>query len=178
MTVIVFEGPDGSGKTGAINDVHKRFNLPMMNRASSSVDGPILNLSEWVDHFFDTWTNQSYTLLDRHPLISELIYGPICRGRLTGEFANPHWLRSRVQEFRQKCVVIWCLPPIERVQFNVSQGDKPQMSGVAANIDRIYWSYMAMQASLSIPRSITHDFTTTDNREHLYKYVDWVIHHI
>jgi hypothetical protein len=116
-------------------------------------------------------------MCDRHPLVSELVYGPIVHRRLSAKFNDAFWLRSHMQEFRQKCVIVWCIPPLGSVVKNVIQSETPHMPGVAENIEAIYWAYHGMRAAVSGARSVTYDYTTADAQQHLHRYIDWVIHH-
>lgn len=132
--LVVVEGPDNAGKTTLIVTLAKQLRAVAMKieRLPQHV-GDVETYHEAVLN-----VNKQYryaTVLDRHPAISEPIYGSIIRGSHCLEFY------SRVVE---RCVndmdwVIICLPPKDRVIGTLAERD--QMPGVIDNIVRIYDRY-------------------------------------
>lgn len=156
---VVVEGPDGAGKSTLIDSLGMRLAPRHVNSAGKTVD----NLAEWVE--VDLVANPDPPwVYDRHPLISEPIYGSICRGRPAFRFDSFTWLQHKLGEFIyfKKPLVIICLPPLVTVKRNILQNAPDQMEGVLKHIEAIYYSYVALAARLTIaPMSTTlvYDYT-------------------
>jgi hypothetical protein len=146
MRHIIVEGPDGSGKGNLIRDLTNHLGLPVHPRFVQSTGGPPEDL--W-DRMMDDIATPAFSdmhhtwIYDRHPLISEPIYGPIVRGKAIGSFAYPSWvdrMRARVAE---RCLVVFCIPPYVEVLNNVvnPRDNIEHMDGVAANVHAIYTEY-------------------------------------
>lgn len=137
--MIILEGPDGAGKTTLLQSLANAFpQVPIHPRASSSVEGPVQNLYEWAVKDLDSWGEEATSFYDRHPLISEYIYGPVTRNAPSRGFVSRYATKLRQQLYHQ-ALVIFCLPGQAVVRENVSKN--PQMAGVVENIDRIYSMY-------------------------------------
>lgn len=137
--MIVFEGPDGAGKTTLMEELTSQLQIPKAPRASTSEGGPVENLFQWAWNDVRSWGSTSFVqAYDRHPLVSEYIYGPICRGYTDPAFDSFHAHKLR-KYFQHLSFVIFCLPPLDEVTKNVQAA--PQMPGVESNISRIYKGY-------------------------------------
>lgn len=137
--MILLEGPDGSGKTNLSRHLHERLGIQIAPRFATSEGGPIDELYHTMHRDLRTWdSSREPRIYDRHPLISEPIYGPIVRGEMRPGFDHPSTaqLRKRVA-FRS--LVILALPPFQTVKRNVANEEFPQMRGVQQNI-RAIWS--------------------------------------
>lgn len=172
----VFEGPDGGGKTSAFIRVAQRFpQIEQMPRFATSGEGPKPNLDALVDKDAGPgWTMQAehlYGLYDRHPLISELIYGPIIRNRLPGRFNDPTWLRMRVRELANRSVLVWCIPPLPNVQAELDVVGRVDMPGVDVHLEALYSAYVAMRAVWPGHRAYTHDYTTDPDGHRLLEMI-------
>lgn len=157
----VFEGPDGGGKSSAIRRVNHEFpQIRHMPRASDSVTGPVAHLDDWVDESVSLLHGADWSgdgLFDRHPLISELIYGPQTRQCLPGRFNDQTWLRMRLRELANRSVVVWCMPPVDVAEAAAARAD--QMAGVSLRYAGIYAAYVALRAAWPGVRQYTHDYT-------------------
>ena len=153
--MIIIEGPDGAGKTNLAERIHRRFGIPLAGRASHSTRGPVTELCKWVDRDLLTWGNKRLMIYDRYPLISEPIYGTLCRGSLEASFTTS-WMRARINLFRNLSAVIWCLPPLDAVISNVQAAD--QMPGVRDNIKAIWHMYACTANSWPGP-GMVYDYT-------------------
>lgn len=140
--MIVLEGPDGGGKTTLMNHLQDVFGLHVAARFASSDEGPKDNLDQLViKDMVNYWDGSEVRLYDRHPFISEFIYGPIIRGKVKDGLDRRNMLGYRAM-FDMKALVILCVPPFEVAYRNVTQEkDFPQMPGVEREFDRIYTGY-------------------------------------
>lgn len=165
--MIIVEGPDGAGKTTLISRLTSGilYDVSIGPRASHSTNGPVDDLSRWVDTNLLSWGHSELKIYDRYPLISEPIYGSIIRGEVDSHFTDK-WLRHRLNTFRSMTFVIWCIPPLKVVRANVTVSDHEtptQMDGVAMNIDAI-WSLYAMHAQMWIGPAMIYDYTKSNSQ--------------
>lgn len=161
IPVLIVEGPDGSGKTTLVHKLIQEFDISQAPRASDSVEGPVKNLTKWVDDDLLHWGFSPIRIYDRYPLISEPIYGPLIRGSVPDRFTDK-WMRSRMNSFRSMSLVIWCIPPFKVVDKNVSESDN-QMRGVQEDIDAI-WHMYAVQAHTWSGNGVIYDYTQENTR--------------
>lgn len=144
MRHIIVEGPDGAGKTTLITGLSSWLQMPVHEKASDSKTGPVDSLFKWVDNdmaVLRTPAKKSF-IYDRHPAISEPIYGHEVRGHTQYPFANEPSLRGLRAVMYDTCLVVWCLPDLATVSANVQASLSNQMSGVPANIGRVHQAYM------------------------------------
>lgn len=129
---------DGTGKTTLVNRLSHELNLPIHERASTSVGGPVPNVYEWALRDVAGWDNQPLALYDRHPLVSEQIYGPVVRGIIDPNFHGDDELWTA---FAKRVLVIFCDTSWDNVQSNLMQDEKSQMPGVMDNAKRLFLVY-------------------------------------
>lgn len=163
---IVVEGVDGSGKSTLIRELANwraadagtpHFTLPG-KRSSSSTGGPVADLDKWVEQDALVMPWRPPTIYDRHPLISEPIYGPICRNILPGRFNSPTWLGMYRARLAGYVLVIWCSPPLEEIVKNVTKSE--QMAGVTENVIPLANAYR--RTSMVWPGvQLRYDYTRT-----------------
>lgn len=155
--MIILEGPDGGGKTTLLNQLAGSFpSIARHARASEGVAGPVKDLYEWAHEDVWSWMGQPLSFYDRHPLISEYIYGPITRGTMDARFHTTP-LRRR---FAQRALVIVCLPPLEVVRRSVSA--ERDMPGVSTHIDPIWHLYASLRATWPVSSGLVfYDWTQT-----------------
>lgn len=141
--MIIVEGPDGSGKDTLIAQLMSDFGTLVVRgprAVKSSHAGPVDNLGKWVAEDLRQWPwSEATRIYNRHPLISEPIYGPLLRGHVDPGFQMSWDLAWNY--FTSNTLVIFCLPPLSVVMNNVSQAR--DMPGVAENIEKIWESYRA-----------------------------------
>lgn len=127
----------------------------MHERASTSVGGPVDDLFTWAMRDVRTWNQQPLAVYDRHPLVSEYIYGPIIRNHV-----DPKFIRAGtapvMRDFLNNSLLIFCLPNFETVQVNAGSDD--QMPGVVDHLEGIYVSYWHSYLTMQ-PRPFRYDFT-------------------
>lgn len=156
---IIVEGPDGGGKTTLVRWLSSILDIPIHDRASTSTGGPVGNLAMWVEQDLTSpfGLGQPW-LYDRHPIVSELVYGPITRNRLPQGFRSEAWRKAMISNVARSSILVWCLPSLDVVMKNTEKEGR-DMPGVFGNIDRIHAGYSAY--SLAWPgRSIMYDYTT------------------
>lgn len=154
--MIIVEGPDGAGKSTLVERLQLDTGLPLHERASDSLTGPVSDLWGWVCRDLGSWDTQPLALYDRHPMISEYVYGPITRGKLPMGFIGAS-SRKMLQQLQQQALVIFCLPAPYEVITNV-RGAGGQMSGVVDNIRAIYHTYAGTQSNWG-GWSVHYDYT-------------------
>ncbi len=158
--MIVLEGPDGGGKTTLLEQLCEEFpDLVVHPRASSSgpTGGPVADLYGWAREDVNSWFDRPLGFYDRHPLVSEYIYGPVCRGRIDPQF---HATSLR-RDFARRALLVVCLPPLEAVRASVS--DDRDMPGVVTGIDAIWTLYASLRACWPVSTGIVHyDWTEPD----------------
>ena len=143
--MIILEGPDGGGKTTLLNALTQATGLPMHARASDSLTGPVQDLFGWTVADLTTWNEQPLSLYDRHPLISEHIYGPYVRNNVRPGFELTNPAIAEMRKFlRKHAMVVICLPPYAVVEDNARSDDMGQMPGVLDNLRYIYDCYQMM----------------------------------
>lgn len=159
MRHIIVEGPDGSGKGNLIRDLRAHLGLPLHPRFVQSVGGPPPDLDVMVmaDCNTPAFNDGHHTwVYDRHPLISEPIYGPIVRGEMLGSFRLPSWVDRMRVRVAQRSLVVFCIPPYVEVYNNV-HGPIEHMEGVDKRIYEIYGEYSRTHKLWPGP-FIVHDY--------------------
>lgn len=161
--VIVLEGPDGAGKTQLAQRLSEDLGLPLAQKFVKS-DGEGSGTNDLFGEAYRdvvTMMDKPPMIYDRHPLISEYVYGPIVRGILPPDFVMPQ-AHAMLRLLAEQVHVIWCLPALQRVADNVADTEtNQQMSGVWRNIEAIYSMYHTMRIWW-IGQSTVYDYTVTD----------------
>ena len=157
--MIVLEGPDGGGKTTLLEAITKRYpDIVQAPRACTPVGGPVENLFDWATRDVDSWPLRPFSVYDRHPLISEYVYGNSARKKPEKDFTTKKAATLRQVMYHQ-ALVIFCLPPLKVVRENVQANAPEQMAGVVENITKIYQMYAFLAR-------------TWPGRAHIYNYTD------
>lgn len=139
---IVVEGPDGAGKSTLIGHLTEILEYPIHPKASDSVKGPVDFLNQWVDRDMSILRGEENSYLyDRHPVISEPIYGRVVRGHTQWPFESSEFLREIREIMYQSCLVVWCLPNLHTVITNVIANGHEQMAGVVPQIAKVHQAY-------------------------------------
>lgn len=148
MRSIIVEGMDASGKDTLIARLMDTYGSThrLHERASTSLGGPVSNLGEWVarDSMHLTKTSAAY-IYNRHPLISEPIYGKYRPGRPTEEiFTNHGWLAAYRKIVSDCTILVLCIPPYHMIRQTLQdQGPSAHMPGVFENQSDLYADYMS-----------------------------------
>lgn len=157
MSRIIIEGPDGSGKTSLLGKLIERFpDLPIYPKLVDSVSytNPNTLFDRACKSIRDT--QEGITFFDRHPFISEFVYGPQVRGELPTSVWSSSRARDVVRRMSDTSLVIWCRPSNERLTSSVTRAE--QMNGVTARIHHIAASYDAVRALWPGSRTLVYDF--------------------
>lgn len=159
--MIVVEGPDGAGKTTLIRRLLEDMDLHTTSRACTSEGGPVDNLGHWVNKKFESNVPRG-AIIDRHPLISEPIYGPLIRGGYPDNyFEKPQWMTESMEKLYEGNLIIYCLPPLKIVLDNIEkshEGTTDHLKGVTSSARAIWSQYEArMAVDLAWERSYRRD---------------------
>lgn len=136
MKPIVIEGPDNSGKSTLVLALAKDLKAVVIN--SQVVPPPD---QYWVEDYVKWYSGSSRLnrpiIIDRHPVISDPIYGRLLRGRtvLTDDYCR---------NVRSTLFVVYCRPPVSNIR---DLGSRPQMAGVREHIDRLIAEYDSVMAN-------------------------------
>lgn len=140
--MIILEGPDGAGKTTLKERLLEDLDLRELPRACTSDNGPIDFLASWVQSNLGA-KHQPNKIIDRHPLISEPIYGPLLRGGFVDtKFENTQWLWEQMSEIYAHHLIVYCLPPLAVCLENIERGHEgttEHLQGVLVR-GRAIWS--------------------------------------
>lgn len=155
---IVLEGMDGSGKSGMVTRISEALKIPIHARAATSgaSGGPIRNLYEWVTDDVTSLRWQPFSVYDRHPLVSEYIYGPITRQHVDQRFFTAHCAKL-LEQFAHRVLVIFCDPGPDEVFKNVLAGK--HMDGVTEHASRLYYAYRSFMHTWPGNRPVVWDYT-------------------
>src|SRR5690606_38614271 len=126
MPVIVLEGPDGAGKTTLSEHIRaeagKRYFLMMRHSCRPLSFADAMRFYDLVNA-----ANRNLDLLiDRHPLISEPIYGPLLRGHnLINRFSQNEIIGMLERSVTH---IVYCRPPLAVMENGLRS--QPQLAGV------------------------------------------------
>lgn len=156
--MIILEGPDGGGKTGLLRRLGDAFPMvPLAPRFATSLGGPLDNLATRVyEDIQKQGKSNSPSFYDRHPIISEYVYGHSIPERTVNQyflFPSATALRNNIAS---AALVVWCMPPLAEVTKNVQSND--QMPGVIENIQKIYEGYCIQRVTWP-GESYLYDYT-------------------
>lgn len=169
MRHLIVEGPDGGGKTRLVEALLAKFpDWGKGSKASTSMGGPVPNLAAWVNNEFKVMDAATTCLVyDRHPVISEPIYGRIVRDNPKPGFTPSPWLSWANVGMQDRVFVIWCIPHLAQCEKAVAvDRDMPGVTENIAEIHRAYvramtrWNGPGIRYNLSIlqdPFEITED---------------------
>jgi len=146
---IIIEGCDGAGKTTLITHLMEYLPLVQHARASDSKTGPVPNLSDWIQidlmQLEERPSDLDPYIYDRHPLISELLYGPIRWHNRTGplgSFRSREWIVKQQRRMANLSTLVICSPPYEEVERVMqAQGREAHMPGVFENRFTLWTGY-------------------------------------
>lgn len=134
--LIAVEGPDGSGKTSLIERLKDSLKGSAVYISRSGDKFPsILEISEFIRTVNSLSSLFKYVILDRHPLISEYIYGRVFRGGGLLQQLSIEELGKSLESVH----LIYCETPPEILRQTVKS--RTQMKGVNEEIDLLFGFY-------------------------------------
>ena len=147
MSIIIVEGPDGAGKTTLIQNLRKstkRHFLTLSRNGPPRKPEDLLATIPWIA----SCPKEVDLVCDRHPLISEPIYGPHVRGEesMIALVYPPDKAIEILYHTVDK--VIYCRPPLSTIIEEVNIED--QMPGVNERIAKIVDLYDEAMDTLRI----------------------------
>lgn len=134
MPLVIIEGPDGSGKTTLANSLLKGTGLPTILIRRSGSPGDKETIENQMELIQDLGKGPLNVIADRHPLISEQIYGKILRNQVW-----PGWSAGKVSSILLNSFLIYCRPPRETIQSCLECND--QLEGVHERIGALIEEY-------------------------------------
>lgn len=173
VRVIIVEGPDGAGKTTFIKTLAIELKLEVAPKfvTSKGAGAGVNDLFGAAYKDVVTMHDRPAMIYDRHPMISEYIYGPITRGKLPEDFLTPQ-AHATLRMMADQVLVIWCLPSVQTCANNVVDLSKPaQMHGVEHNIDKIWAMYHSMRMWWC-GQSTVYDYNVGDDDNHRFGYAN------
>lgn len=140
--MIVVEGCDGTGKTGLCQRLAKDLKIPILPKAVSSDAQYLEPIDYWVERH--NALGFQPVIMDRHQLISHLIYGPTMRRKLQNKFQDLVWLSHQLSQFwLTDPFLIMCLPSIQVVRENM---EMDEYKVAQDDIEVFYWHYHSWTA--------------------------------
>lgn len=160
--IVVVEGPDGAGKSTLIDNLRLACDRHYVTLRRS---GPPKDVDEikciisWIERFDPSY--KTPLVLDRHPFISEAIYGNVLRGKsLLEDYYTMHDIDMHFRSHIDR--VIYCRPPTSVIHDKLNAN--PQLKGVREHIDRIVRTYDSTMRYIEHAGSpvIEYDWTAKD----------------
>lgn len=153
----ILEGPDGSGKTTLAEYLTEHTERPILH--SPGLRHGRDEMIAWVLKRLSSPDRDDY-ILDRFPLISELVYGPIIRSGAELNFG--HALYSAW--YQTPTTVIYCRPPYDVIEQEAKKKETEALMKKLPQIVRGYDHIMAGQLSANLKGKtqvsiITYDYT-------------------
>lgn len=151
--MIIIEGMDNTGKSTLAKKLNEQFGLRIIKRS-----GPPKDNGEFLLDTLSFLVLNPQAIFDRHPIISEGIYGPILRDVNVFETEGTTWEFYIDRMVTNNPLIIYCRPPTEKV---LCFKPNSQMSGVEENAKRLLQKYDALIGRLESRRAlvIKYDFT-------------------
>ena len=115
--IVILEGPDGSGKTTLADNIRNSAETYVHLIRSNSKPpraADIFLYTQWLDRF----PKGMGLIVDRHPLISEYVYGPILRDKCLHNFSL-----ETIRNFLEDQLIVYCRPSFRAVIDNVLKGE-------------------------------------------------------
>lgn len=179
---VIVEGPDGAGKTTLIETIRQRISKYFWILRPSHPPRIKYEIDTLLRTLEARYSSAVGFLLDRHPLISEPIYGPILRGtdilEIGGDYAISNSLLQRHVKHTDHSghLIIYCRPPLSTIIENVRRNAPQQLGGVVDNTPKLVSEYDRMILSLEgyLP-IVTYDYTKPNDLDALFERLEYHI---
>lgn len=158
--IVVVEGPDGAGKSTLIDNLRvqsKRHFVALRRSGPPDHPAEITSVINWINTMRDGLVP---LICDRHPLISEPIYGMTLRG--SNILSNVYSVEDLKSMFKYIDRVIYCRPPDRTILSKMHEN--AQLKGVTEHIEKIidlYDKTMMLLEEWGV-RVIAYDWTGAD----------------
>jgi hypothetical protein len=138
MSIVVVEGPDGSGKTTLIKNLRNATRRYFVTLGSGGPPQNVLNVTCVTAWIAQMAMGRVPVVCDRLSLISEPIYGEILRDENIFEGT---YTTEDIKQFLLDHVdrVIYCRPPTSMINKQIES--EPQLEGVWANLPALVRKY-------------------------------------
>jgi len=143
--LLIIEGPDGAGKTTLIERMRKDLPEAFVIARLAQYPKHPRDIASYL-RFIERHPPEMRLVMDRHPLISEPIYGPILRGidQAAGFSLQTHFSRFLPSHLN----MIYCRPADETILANVVKNRQDQLEGVVERARDLISHYDMMISSL------------------------------
>lgn len=137
MGVIVLEGPDGAGKTTLAENIRRHAGRRYFAMVRHSCRPLTFRDAELFTAWIRGLNPKLDVVVDRHPLISEPIYGPILRGV---DLLDCYSFEDRVAQLEKRISkIVYCRPSVDTILRCVHA--EPQLQWVIEKIDLLIMEY-------------------------------------
>lgn len=135
--IVVVEGPDGAGKSTLIDNIRLASDKHYVSLRRS---GPPKRIEEitYIIRWIEKHSGPTPLILDRHPFISEAIYGSLLRGK---SLLEGYYTMYDIEEHFKVHIdhILFCRPPTETIMRKMHEN--PQLTGVHEKIEEIATKY-------------------------------------
>lgn len=154
--MIIVEGPDGGGKTTLVRELSREFGLKIHPKGER-VEGP--DGPPKQDERERVWEAVGQMVTGNRPVeiydrlfYSELVYGPIWRGKIELTEDEIRMVQQTLRVF--KVPVIFCLPPLGQCIDNARDSTHPK---VIPTLEQVYEEYSYCATGMGIQYDYTRE---------------------
>ena len=152
--LIIFEGPDGSGKTTAVNEIASILDAYVFHHGPYPSEDIITH--HYIDSMIPILSNTGNVILDRS-WYSEIIYGTVFRDGMNRINAEHFDLLKRCAKLCNPVIVV-CMPPMNVCVENYQKRKKLEYLDNEEQLKKVWFMYNQIRSS-DIP-VIKYDYTT------------------
>jgi len=152
--MVIVEGVDNTGKTTLIDNLCR--DLPLLNRIPKT-PGPAPEEVMWAfsKEYLGKPINQTRNMIfDRFHTLSELVYGPVIRGKIALSPDKVAWINDHLKLHRP--LLIYCNRPIDRILSSFDE--REQLEGVKDKIENLQLGYEGIIQSMSFDWFTRYDY--------------------